>query len=114
MPHILEMPAFKIKEGVTEDDFLFAHEKFNREFMAKQEGYVSHKLIRNGDNWFDIAVWASMEAKEKAFKDIYKNAAAMEYIPLIESVGTDDDIPIFTVVKYYDDGGISNATERDF
>ena len=102
MPHILEMPAFKTKEGVAESDFLAAHEKFNREFMAKQEGYVSHKLIRSGDNWFDIAVWESMGAKEKAFKDIYKNDAAMEYVTLIDQVGTDDDIPIFTVVKYYD------------
>jgi len=103
MPQILEMPAFSIKQGVSEADFLLAHEKFNREFMCKQEGYVSHKLIRNGDNWFDIAVWKSTEAKEKAFKDIYENAAAAEYILLIDRGGTDDDIPLFSVVKDYDE-----------
>jgi len=103
MPQILEMPAFTVKEGVAEADFLAAHAKFHREFMAKQEGYVSHKLIRSGDNWFDIAVWASEQAKEKAFKDIYDNAAAMEYVEFIDSVGTDDDIPLFTVMKDYDE-----------
>ena len=101
MAHILEMPAFLIKTGVSEADLLRAHEKFNREFMAKQEGYVSHKLVRSGDRWFDIAVWESIEAKDKASKDIYKSSAASEYISLIDQVGTDDDIPLFSVVRYY-------------
>ncbi|MCL2839200.1 MAG: hypothetical protein FWE05_00375 [Defluviitaleaceae bacterium] len=102
MTHILEMPAFTIKEGVSEADFLRAHEKFNHMFMKKQEGYVSHKLIRQGDNWFDIAVWDSIKSKEKAFKDIYDNTAAMEYVTLINEIGTDDDIPIFSVVRDYE------------
>jgi len=105
MSHILEMPAFTLKPGVSESDFLLAHEKFNHEFMVKQEGYVSHKLVRNGDNWFDIAVWQSTEAQEKAFRDIYDNAAAIEYIDLINA-GSDDDIPLFSVVKYYDGCGV--------
>jgi len=98
---ILEMPSFTIKEGISEKDFLLAHEKFNKEFMKKQPGYVSHKLIRNGDSWFDIAVWASEELKNKAFKDIYKSKAALEYIKLINDTA-DDDIPLFTVVKDYE------------
>ena len=101
MPHILEMPAFMLKNGVSESDFLRVHDKWNREFMSKQDGYVSHTLIRNGDTWFDLAIWDSMEAKEKAFKDIYENAATTEYISLIDSIGTDEEIPIFTVVKTY-------------
>ena len=109
MQHILEMPAFTIKAGVSEADFLLAHEKFNREFMTKQEGYVSHKLVRNGDKWFDVAVWESTAAKDKAFKDIYKNAAAMEYVLLIDQEGTDDDIPLFSVVRYYENGGTPGA-----
>jgi len=101
MQHILEMPAFTLKTGVPEADFLLAHEKFNCEFMAKQKGYVSHMLVRNDDKWFDIAVWESIDAKEKAFQDIYKSSAAAEYIALIDQIGTDDDIPLFSVVKQY-------------
>ena len=105
MPHILEMPAFTIRPGVAEADFLRAHEKFNREFMSVQPGYLSHKLVKNDKQWFDIAVWESVEAKDKAFKDIYQNAAAVEYIALIDQEGTDDDIPLFAVVKHYPNGG---------
>lgn len=101
MPNIVEMPAFTIKKGISESDFLIAHERFNREFMSKQEGYISHKLLKNGERWFDLAIWESMEAMEKAFKDIYANTAAAEYIALIEQIGADDDIPIFAVVKNY-------------
>ena len=98
---ILEMPSFTLKNGVSETDFLIAHEKFNQEFMVKQKGYISHKLVKDGDKWFDIAVWSSMEDKEKAFQDIYESAAAVEYITLIDQIGTDDEIPVFTVVKTY-------------
>ena len=101
MPNIVEMPAFTIKKGVSESDFLLAHEKFNREFMSKQKGYISHKLLHDGKKWFDLAVWESIETMKKAFKDIYGNTAAAEYIALIEQIGTDDDIPIFTVIKNY-------------
>ena len=101
MPHILEMPSFKLKKGISEADFLLAHEKFNREFMSKQRGYVSHKLIRDGDKWFDIAVWDSIDSKEKAFADIYKYDGIEEYMSFIDQDGTDDDIPLYTVVKIY-------------
>jgi hypothetical protein len=98
---ILEMPAFTLKQGVAEADFLLAHEKFNREFMTKQDGYVSHQLVRDGDKWFDIAVWASKESQEKAFREIYESVAAAEYCSLIDQIGTDDEIPIFAIVKIY-------------
>jgi len=98
---ILEMPVFTIKKGVTEKQMLEAHEKFNREFMKKQAGYVSHSLLKRGQQWYDIAVWATEVAKDKAFSDIYKSKAALEYIELIDSCD-DADIPLFSVVKDYD------------
>ncbi|MCD1125505.1 hypothetical protein LPW36_05685 [Jinshanibacter sp. LJY008] len=101
MPHILEMPCFKIKDGVSEADFLRAHEKFNREFMSKQKGYVSHSLIRNGAKWFDVAVWDSVASKQKAYIDIYKYDGIEEYMSFIDQEGTDDDIPLYTVVTTY-------------
>lgn len=101
MPHILEMPSFRIKEGVSEADFLHAHEKLNREFMSKQKGYISHQLIRDGEKWFDVAVWDSVESKEKAFEDIYKYDGIEEYMSFIDQDGADDDIPLYTVVKTY-------------
>lgn len=101
MPHIVELPAFTLKQGVSETEFLPVHEKFNRDFMAKQKGYVSHKLLRDGDKWFDLAVWESIEAMQTAFEEIYENAAAAAYISMIDQIGADDEIPLFSIVKSY-------------
>jgi len=101
MQHIVEMPVFTLKKGVSEQEFLTVHEKFNREFMVKQKGYISHMLLKDGEKWFDIAVWESIEAKEKAFKDVYESTAALELDALIDQIGTDNDIPIFPVIKTY-------------
>ena len=101
MPNIIEMPAFTLKAGVSESDFLLVHEKFNQDFMAKQKGYISHKLLRDGDKWFDLALWESMEDMQSAFKDIYENASAAAYIALIDQIGADDEIPIFSVIRNY-------------
>ncbi|MDH6364983.1 quinol monooxygenase YgiN [Enterococcus sp. PF1-24] len=101
MKQILEMTSFKLKKGISEANFLLAHEKFNRDFISKQEGCVSHMLIRDGDNWSEIVVWDSIELKEKAFEDIYKYDGLEEYMSFIDQDGTDDDIPLYTVVKTY-------------
>jgi heme-degrading monooxygenase HmoA len=101
MSHILEFPSFTLKKGVSEAEFLLVHEKFNQDFMIKQKGYISHKLLRDGDTWFDLVVWESAEAMEKAFQDIYKNDAAAAYISLIDQIGSDEKIPLFSVVKDY-------------
>ncbi len=101
MPNIVEFPSFTLKEGVSESDFLFVHERFNSDFLSKQKGYISHKLLKDGEKWYDLVVWESTEAIQSAFKDIYESAAAAEYISLIDQIGADDDIPLFSVVKSY-------------
>lgn len=101
MPNIVEFPSFTLKKGVSESDFLFVHKKFHTDFISKQKGYISHKLLNNDEKWFELVVWESMEAMQNAFKTIYENVAAAEFISLIEQIGSDNDIPIFSVVKSY-------------
>lgn len=101
MAHVVELPSFTLKEGVSEPEFLLAHEKFNQDFMARQKGYVSHSLLKDGDTWFDLAVWESREAMQDAFKDIYENDSASAYISLINPIGSDEEISVFSIVRRY-------------
>lgn len=101
MPNIVEFPSFYIKKGISEPEFLLAHEKFHREFISKQKGYISHTLLVNDGKWSDLVVWDSMEDCQNAFKAIYENVTAVEYMALIEDASDDDDIPLFSVVKNY-------------
>jgi phenylalanine-4-hydroxylase len=103
MDNVVELVSFYLKEGITQADFLCVHEKFHNEFISKQKGYISHKLIVKDNTWSELVVWETMEDVQSAFKAIYENAAAAEYMALIDDAGTDDDIPLFNVVKDYDD-----------
>ena len=71
MTHIVEFPAFILKKGVSVSEFLPVAEKFHREFVSKQKGYISHKLLVSGDKWYDLVTWESMEDTENAFKAIH-------------------------------------------
>lgn len=101
MTNIIEMPAFTLRKGVSESEFLLAHEKFNREFVSKQKGYISHKLLNDGTQYFDLVIWESMEYVENAFKAIYENSYAKELMAFIDDGSTDEDIPLFSIVKSY-------------
>ena len=101
MANIIGMVSFTLKKGVSESDFLLAHEKYNREFVSKQNGYITHKLLVNGDKWTDLVIWESMDDTQNTFEAVGKNAVAIEVMSLIDQIGNDDDIPLFSVVKNY-------------
>ena len=99
MANIIGMVSFTLKKGVSESDFLLVHEKYNREFVSKQNGYITHKLLVNGDKWTDLVIWESMDDTQNTFEAVGKNAVAIEVMSLIDQIGNDDDIPLFSVVK---------------
>ena len=101
MSNILGMVSFRLKSGISESDFLLAHEKYHKEFVSKQKGYISHKLLINGDTWSDIVIWESMEDAKSTFEATAQNPTALAIMSFIDQEGTDDDIPLFTVVKNY-------------
>ena len=45
MSNVVGIVSFYIKKGISELDFLIAHEKYHKEFVSKQKGYISHKLL---------------------------------------------------------------------
>ena len=67
MANIIGMVSFTLKKGVSESDFLLVHEKYNREFVSKQNGYITHKLLVNGDKWTDLVIWESMDDTQNTF-----------------------------------------------
>ena len=99
--NVMGLVPYTLKEGVSEAEFLAAHEKYISEFVSKTDGYISCTILTDGDKWYDLAAWESMEALQKAFGDSHGNADAAEIMSFINQVGSDDDIPLFTIVKRY-------------
>ena len=110
MSNIVGMVSFYQKEGVSKQEFLQAHEKYNSSFVSKQKGCMSHKLLVDGDKWTDLVTWENMEDVESTFKEVQTNPLAAEIMPFIDQIGNDDDIPFYSVAKNYSDKGQTTAS----
>lgn len=70
MPNVVFFNSYKLKKGVSIPDFLLAAEKLNHAYIAKQKGYISFELLRDGDKWADSTTFETMEdAKNFAESD---------------------------------------------
>ena len=102
MSNIVEFSPFYLKREVSISEFLLASDKFQSEFISMQKGYISRKLLVNGETWTDLVVWETMEDVKNATKIIYENAAALEYITFIDDEkSSDEDILYYFVEKNY-------------
>ena len=53
--------SYKLVEGASVPDFLEAQEKCGKEVLSKQPGYISWKVLSEGDTWVDLVTWDTME-----------------------------------------------------
>ena len=74
----VEFAYFNLKEGVSLPEFLIASEKLHNDFISKQKGYVSRKLLENDNMWADLVVWETIEDALNAEKAFHGDAVALE------------------------------------
>ena len=53
--------SFKLKKGVSEEEFLQASKKCHDEVLSPQKGFISWEVLRDGDTWIDLVKWESAE-----------------------------------------------------
>ena len=53
--------SYKLKKGVSVQDFLLASEKCHAEVLSKQKGFISWEVLRDGDTWVDLVKWETAE-----------------------------------------------------
>lgn len=58
--------SFKLKKGVSAEDFLLASEACHREVLSKQKGFISWEVLRDGDTWVDLVRWETLADAKKA------------------------------------------------
>ena len=55
--------TFRLKDGVSEDEFLVANERMQTEFVYHQPGFVRRTTARGKDGeWLVIGVWRTRAA----------------------------------------------------
>lgn len=99
MSQAVEFVTFNLKEGVSMQDFLHASEKMNRVFLSAQKGYISRKLLVDGETWADLVLWETMNDALNAAKsnDVDAYSDALEYFSFIQNA----DMHHFSVEKSY-------------
>ena len=53
--------TYKLKDGASVPDFLLAVEKLIKEHVSKQKGYVSFRLLAEGDTWADSVTFETID-----------------------------------------------------
>ena len=53
--------SYKLRDGASVPDFLLAVEKLMEGHISKQEGYVSFKLLAEGDAWADYVMFETVD-----------------------------------------------------
>ena len=97
MSNAVEYVSFNLKKGASVQDFLLASEKMNAGFLSAQKGYISRKLLVDGEMWADWVLWETMEDALNAVKAFGGNAVDRAYISFIENC----DMRHFSVEKSY-------------
>ena len=61
--------TFRLKDGVSEEEFLVANERMQTEFVYQQPGSVRRTTARGADGeWLVIGLWGSQEEAAEAGK----------------------------------------------
>jgi hypothetical protein len=99
MSNVVEFVSFKLKKGVSEQQFLAASDEINAGFLSLQKGYINRKLVKKESTWADIVLWESMDDAMNAAKAAEQFTAARPYFECIE--GNTCEMQHLTVVKSY-------------
>ena len=80
MAYVVEFATFYLKKTVSRAEFMAASDKLNNEFLQKQRGYVSRKLLINGGMYCDYVLWETLDDAKTAVKNSQNDPAALAYI----------------------------------
>jgi hypothetical protein len=99
MANVVEFVSYKLKKGVSEQQFLKASDECNAGFLSLQKGYIDRKLMKKDDTWADLVLWETMDDAMNAANAAFHNLAAR---PFFESIDENNCImQHLTIVKSY-------------
>jgi len=100
MSNVIDLVSFKLKEGVSEEEFLLASEELNVSFLSLQKGYIFRKLLKKEDTWTDLVLWETIDDANamRASEEIHHNT--LSYFDYIEE-NSCEFIQDLAVVKSY-------------
>ena len=102
MSRAIEFVAFKLKKAISMTEFLPVSDKFNSEFLAKQKGYISRRLLSKGDMLADLVLWETDTDHLNAMEASKEDAVAAEYLSMLNLSAKGSFYHLFSIEKNYD------------
>ena len=99
MSNVVMLISYKLAKGSSTSDFLLASEKVQSEFLSKQKGYISWKVLADGDTWADLLTWETMTDAQNAMAASETNAANQAFFAFLDQESV--NIQLFSVEKSY-------------
>lgn len=88
----IEVAPFRLREGVPEARLLEASEAIQREFLARQPGFLRRDLARGADGrWADVVYWADEASVHEAMGRAGEHPACRAYFACMAGVDGGDD-----------------------
>lgn len=99
MSNVVWFISYKLVEGASVPDYLFASEKVYHEIMSRQKGFISWQVLKDGDTWVDLITWETMEDAKKAETAGGNSPIAQKYYSFIDMESCKDQR--YSVEKSY-------------
>ena len=100
MPNAVWFISYKLVEGASVPDFLLASEKTHNEVLSKKKGFISWKVLVDGDTWVDLITWETLADAINAENDESDpNPIAQKFYSFIDPASLKSQV--YSVEKSY-------------
>jgi len=82
---IVEVATFKLKEGITPDEFYVVDQAVETQHVSQQPGFISRESAVSDDNeWLVIVHWRSIEDAEASMASFSSAPATAEFMSQLD------------------------------
>ena len=101
---VLEWAPFRLREGVDETTLLRASERLQRDFLARQEGFLRRELIKGAEgSYVDLVWWESFAVSQAAMRRAASSPAHQAYLALTDGANGNprDHVLLYSIEGSY-------------
>ena len=91
--------SYKLVKRASVPDFLLASEECHNEVLSKKKGFISWKVLLNGDTWADLVTWETMDDAVNAANDDKPDPITEKFCSFLDQESI--DMKFFSVEKNY-------------
>jgi len=75
--------TFKLKDGVSDNDFLAASDSIQENYLSKCKGYLNRQLMKIDGMWTDWVIWATLPDAQNSMSKAEENESAKAFTSLV-------------------------------